>query len=156
MPSIPKRYSQTKALLAITRASFKAIFSNPSAIIFSILFPIIFVMIFGAFGNGGGPSYRIAIAPGCDTSNLLFRAIRDNRQVRIVSYSDTLLRNKDLIKGNLTGIISVKDAINQYNGSNWVAKGLFLNCENSLSNPVLVELSKYLKLSFKLFNMFES
>lgn len=47
-------YSQTKALWAITRASFKAIFANPSAIIFSILFPIIFILIFGAFGNGGG------------------------------------------------------------------------------------------------------
>jgi len=43
-------YSQTKALWAITRASFKAIFANPSAIIFSILFPIIFILIFGAFG----------------------------------------------------------------------------------------------------------
>ena len=100
-------YSQSKALWAITRASFKAIFANPSAIIFSILFPIIFVMIFGAFGNGGGPNYRIAISSGTDTSSAIFKAIKNNPQVRIVEYSDTAARNKDLIKGRLTGILSV-------------------------------------------------
>ena len=68
-------YSQSRALWAITRASFKAIFAHPSAIIFSILFPIIFVLIFGAFGRGGAPVYRIAIAEGCDTANVFFQKI---------------------------------------------------------------------------------
>ena len=67
--SLPKQpYSQSKALWAITRASFKAIFANPSAIIFSILFPIIFTLIFGAFGSNNGVSYRIALTPGSDTT----------------------------------------------------------------------------------------
>jgi ABC-2 type transport system permease protein len=108
MKSIPQRYSQTRALGAITKASFKAIFANPSAIIFSILFPIIFIMIFGAFGNGGAPSYRVALAPGCDTTNAFFLSIKNDPQVRVVSYTDTILRNKDLIKGRLTGILFIK------------------------------------------------
>jgi ABC-2 type transport system permease protein len=107
MQPTAQHYSQSRALGAITKASFKAIFSNPSAIIFSILFPIIFIMIFGAFGNGGPPIYRVALAPGCDTANDLFRAISKNPQVRIAKYTDTALRNKDLIKGRLTGILSV-------------------------------------------------
>ena len=104
---MPQRYSQSRALWAITRASFKAIFANPSAIIFSILFPIIFIMIFGAFGNGGAPSYRVALAPGSDTTGPLYQAIKSHPQIRLVNYTDTVLRNKDLNKGKLTGILSI-------------------------------------------------
>jgi ABC-2 type transport system permease protein len=103
-----KSYSQSRALWAITRASFRAIFSNPSAIIFSILFPIIFVLIFGSFGSGGAPSYRIALAADCDTNNIFFMAIRNHPQVRIINYADSTVRNKDLIKGRLTGVLSIK------------------------------------------------
>jgi ABC-2 type transport system permease protein len=81
-------YSQSRALWAITRASFKAIFGNPSAIIFSILFPIIFVLIFGAFGSGGGVTYRLALDKGCDTTNVLYQSLKNNPSIQIISYSD--------------------------------------------------------------------
>ena len=100
-------YSQSRALGAITRASFKAIFANPSAIIFSILFPIIFVMIFGAFGNGGGVSYRITLAPGSDTTEGFYTGLKNVPGVRIVEYADTVARNKDLVRGRLTAILSI-------------------------------------------------
>src|SRR5882724_781163 len=100
-------YSQNSALWAITRASFKAIFSNPSAIVFSILFPIIFILIFGAFGSGGGVSYRIAVEPGSDTSNAFFFGLKMNPQIRIISYKDTASMNKDLNTGRLTAIIHI-------------------------------------------------
>ena len=41
-------YSQSRAMLAIIKASFQAILANPSALVFSIAFPILFVLIFGA------------------------------------------------------------------------------------------------------------
>jgi ABC-2 type transport system permease protein len=106
---MPTPYSQSKALWAITRASFKAIFNQPTAIVFSLLFPIIFILIFGAFGNGGGPSYRIALEPGTDTSNVFFAALKMNPQIRIVQYPDTVKMNKDLSKGRLTAVITIKE-----------------------------------------------
>ena len=105
---MPKSYSQSRALWAITRASFKAIFSNPSAIVFSILFPIIFIMIFGAFGEGGPVRHRIALAPDCDTNNVLFDSLRKNAFVRIIRYSDTAALQKDFARGNLAGLIKIK------------------------------------------------
>jgi ABC-2 type transport system permease protein len=102
-------YSQSTALWAIVRASFKAIFAHPSAIVFSILFPIIFVMIFGAFGSDRAPIYRVAVSPGCDTNNTFFRNFRNNFQVRVVDYTDTIQRNKDLQKGRLSGLLCVKE-----------------------------------------------
>lgn len=105
---MPKPYSQSRALWAITRASFKAIFAHPSAIIFSILFPVIFVLIFGAFGSGGGVSYRVALSPGCDTGNRFFQHLKENPMIRIVDYPDSNSLNQDLIKGRLTAILDVQ------------------------------------------------
>ncbi len=101
-------YSQARALWAITKASFKAIFSNPSAIIFSILFPIIFVLIFGSFGNGGGAVYRVALAPGSDTTSEFYQGLKNTPVIRIVNYTDTFARNEDLVKGKLTAIVTIE------------------------------------------------
>ncbi len=104
---MPQSYSQSRALWAITRASFKAIFNQPTAIVFSLLFPIIFIMIFGAFGSGGGVSYKIALEPGCDTANVFYSALKNNPQIRIIKYPDTAVMNKELGKGRLTAVINI-------------------------------------------------
>lgn len=103
-----KPYSQSKALWAITNASFKAIFNQPTAVFFSLLFPIIFIMIFGAFGRGGGVSYRIALEPGADTANGFFTGLKMNPQIRINSYPDTASMNKDLEKGRITAVLDIQ------------------------------------------------
>lgn len=105
----PQPYSQSRALWAITKASFKAIFGNPSAIIFSILFPIIFVLIFGSFGSGGQPVYRIAMEKGSDTSSRFYQQLRSLKAIRVVSYPDSMALNKDLVKGKLTAIVDIKE-----------------------------------------------
>lgn len=105
---MPKSYSQSKALWAITRASFKAIFNQPTAIVFSLLFPIIFILIFGAFGSGGGVSYRVGLEQGTDTTNNFFVALKSNPQIRIMHYADTVTMNNELSKGRLTAIIDIK------------------------------------------------
>src|ERR1043165_7525499 len=105
---MPPAYSQSRALWAITKASFRAIFKQPMAIVFSLLFPIIFIMIFGAFGNGGFSSHRISLAPGCDTTNILFDSIRTNPYIRIIRYTDTAKMRKDLERGRLVAVINIK------------------------------------------------
>ena len=111
MKSEKKPYSQSRALWAITRASFKAIFANPSAIIFSILFPIIFTLIFGAFGNSGGVSYKIALTPGSDTTQGFYTGLMKIPGVKIIQYTDTVLRNQELNKGRLTAILDIQNQI---------------------------------------------
>ena len=151
MQSTPPRYSQSRALGAITKASFKAIFANPSAIIFSILFPIIFIMIFGSFGNGGAPTYRVALEPGCDTANNLFRAIKNNPQVHMVNYTDTTLRNKDLIKGRLTGILSLRAVPDSSNSLRYIIN---VKTTTASSNTIgaFMQVLDYIKLKYELKN----
>ena len=106
-PYMSQPYSQSRALWAITRASFKAIFANPSAIIFSILFPGILVLIFGAFGSGGGPSYRIALDKNSDTASMMYQSLLHNKSIQIIHiHSEDSLR-RELIKGKLTAIVKI-------------------------------------------------
>jgi ABC-2 type transport system permease protein len=103
-----KPYSQAKALWAITWASFKAIFDQPISIVFSLLFPIIFILIFGAFGNSGVPTQRIAVRPGTDTVNAIFDSLKANKYIKLARYDDTTQMRDELAKGKLTGILFIR------------------------------------------------
>ena len=109
-----KTYSQIKALGAITKASFLATLKNPQAIVFSLIFPLVFVFIFGAFGGGGLGKFKLAVSPSCDTNNLLFKALAKQPFINFIRYSDTALMRSDLEKGRLIGVIEVKEIPNLY------------------------------------------
>lgn len=108
-----QKYSQFKAFLAILKASFRSILSNPSALVFSFLFPIIFIFIFGSFGNGNGVNYHIAISDYSDTANELYDSIRANSLLTVVKFkkadgtTDTAARRVALEKNNISAIISI-------------------------------------------------
>lgn len=102
------KYSQAKAMFAITKASLRAMLRSPSTIIFSVLFPFIFILIFGFIGNSGGvPVYKIAIDKDCDTTNALFDSIRTSNRFKIVSFKDTVELRSNLVKGRLAGVLKI-------------------------------------------------
>ncbi|MEO7924422.1 MAG: ABC transporter permease [Chitinophagaceae bacterium] len=145
---MPQRYSQSRALWAITRASFKAIFAHPSAIIFSILFPIIFTLIFGAFGSGGQNVYRIAIEKGSDTTNAFYQTLKGINAIRIISYPDTIALNKDLLKGRLTAILEIKEQKDSSGRSSFVIN---TNTTTASSNTIgaFRQMLDFLKLVYE-------
>ncbi|MBZ4190714.1 ABC transporter permease [Niabella beijingensis] len=104
------KYSQSKALWAITKASFKAIFSQPSSIFFSLLFPIVFILIFGAFTDKPPAIRKVAIDPAGDTTGVLYDSLVKSGLINIVRYEDTLQRNEDLAKGKLDAVLLIKKA----------------------------------------------
>ena len=102
-------YSQSRALWAIIKASYRAIFAQPTSIVFSLLFPIIFIMIFGAFGNGGGTSYKVSFEPGTDTTGQFYSALKKNPALVINKFADSVVMNDELEKGRLTAVIGLKE-----------------------------------------------
>jgi ABC-2 type transport system permease protein len=101
-------YSQFKAMLAITKASLTAIFRSPSAVVFSFVFPFVFILVFGFVGNGGIKStYKVALGPGCDTSNELYRQLVDSDGVKIVQYGSQDSLKRDLQKGRIAGVVTI-------------------------------------------------
>lgn len=104
-----QQYSQVKAMLAISRASLKAQFRSPSAVLFSFGFPFIFILIFGFIGdNAGVPVYKIALETNCDTANVLFRTIAASDRIRIVPFNNEKELRDNLVKGKITGIFNMK------------------------------------------------
>lgn len=103
-----KAYSQSKALGAITKASFLANLKNPQSLVFSLVFPLVFVFIFGAFGGGGLTKFKLALAPNCDTANVLFQTLNKQPFISFQYYTDTALMRSDLEKGKLVGVIDIE------------------------------------------------
>jgi ABC-2 type transport system permease protein len=104
---MPKTYSQLTAMLAITRASLRAIFRSPSAVIFSFAFPLIFILVFGFIGGGGGMSVRVGFDKNTDTTSDLYHAIATMNGIKITNGDEQTLRN-DLEKGRLSAIIQIR------------------------------------------------
>lgn len=102
------RYNQSRALGAITKASFLASLKNPQSFIFSLLFPLVFVFIFGAFSGNNLTRFNLALSPTCDTTNILYKTITSQPFIVIKTFPDTIEMRKELEKGKLAGILDIE------------------------------------------------
>lgn len=98
-----KSYSQVKAMLAITRASLRSIFRNPSTVAFSFAFPLFFIIVFGFIG-GGKVSVKVGVAPGSDTTSQIYKMVSSRPEVHLVHEPLAAMRD-ELEKGKLDGIL---------------------------------------------------
>jgi len=102
-----KPYSNTKATLALAKASFRSIMRSPSAVVFTLAFPLIFILVFGFLG-GGGVKVDVAIAPGSDLKNPVIRALDQVSVIRLVRNKEAAEIKTALEKGNYDAVINVQ------------------------------------------------
>lgn len=96
-------------MLAITKASLRALFRSPSSVIFGFAFPLIFILVFGFIGNSGGvKNYRVALNANADTANALYAALKNTPGVHIIRYQDTSKLREDMSLGDMVGIINIQ------------------------------------------------
>lgn len=112
-------YSNFQAGRALVKASLQAILRSPSAVIFGLAFPLIFILVFGLLGSrGGGFSTRLAVAPGSDTTNWIFAALRNVEGIKWNSYATPAEEQEALKKGGIAAILDIQKqpqgAIPQY------------------------------------------
>jgi len=94
-------------MLAITKGSLRAIFRSPSAVIFSFVFPLIFIIVFGFIG-GGGFTVRIALANLADTNKILMQnGLLKNPAIRLVKGLSPAEARSEVAKGNIAAIIKI-------------------------------------------------
>src|SRR6188474_189593 len=77
-----KKYSQIKAMLAISRASLTSIRRNPSSIVFSIIFPLVFIVVFGFIG-GNSFNVEVGVTKGTDINNPVYEKIKSINTVKL-------------------------------------------------------------------------
>ncbi len=103
----PKPYSNTKATLAIAKASFRSILRSPSAVVFTLAFPLIFIIVFANIG-GGGVTVDIGVAKTCDTLSPVYQALENVKVVHLVKDQSTEEMNMNLSKGSIDAIINIQ------------------------------------------------
>jgi len=102
-----KQYSQARATWAITVASLKSMFRSPQSVFFSIFFPVILIVIFGALSGGGSFSTDIAFDKNSDTTSLVYLKLKNNPALNEkIASQDSLLEM--VKKGQITAMISVQ------------------------------------------------
>jgi ABC-2 type transport system permease protein len=102
-----KPYSNINATLALAKASFRSIMRSPSAVVFTLAFPLIFILVFGFLG-GGGIKVDLAISPGSDVQNPVIQALEKVSVVHLVKGKDTAEIREALEKGNYAAVIDVQ------------------------------------------------
>ncbi len=93
-------------MLAITKASLRGIFRSPSAVAFSLGFPLIFILVFGFIG-GGGTSVQIALKNPADSANFFLRALLHSQIIRLAKEKDSIATRQDLEKGRIAAVLAV-------------------------------------------------
>jgi ABC-2 type transport system permease protein len=93
-------------MLAITRASFRALLRSPSAIVFSILFPLIFILVFGFIGGGSRMTFKVGFDPASDTTTLVYKVLRDSVGLMVVNKPIDQMES-ELERGRITAILKV-------------------------------------------------
>ncbi|OAQ39579.1 ABC transporter permease [Pedobacter psychrophilus] len=101
-----KKYSHIKSTIAIARASFKSILRSPSAVVFSLLFPLIFIVVFGFIG-GGGITVDVGLDNKSDTINPIYKTLNQIKVVHFVVEDDKTM-NQDLEKGRIDAVINIQ------------------------------------------------
>jgi ABC-2 type transport system permease protein len=107
MKHMSKPYNNTKATLALAKASFRSIMRSPSAVVFTLAFPLIFILVFGFLG-GGGIKVDVAVAPGSDLENPVINALEHNSIVHLMTDKDSIEIRTGLQKGNIDAVINVQ------------------------------------------------
>ena len=100
------RYSQTTAMFAIAKASLISILRSPSAVVFSLLFPLVFIVVFGFVGSGS-VKVKVALLPGSGADNKVMESLRQLHVVKWVEGLDEVEINKRLKGGQVDAALKV-------------------------------------------------
>src|ERR1700756_1830301 len=102
-----KKYNNTKATIAIAKASFRSIIRSPSAVVFSLAFPLIFIVVFANIG-GGGINMDVGVAKTCDTTNGVYQALKNYKMIHLITTQSPADMASNLSKGNIDAIINIQ------------------------------------------------
>ncbi len=101
-------YSQFKAFGAITKAAFRSIAKSPSSVVFTIAFPLIFILVFGFLGGGGVKAVKVTLAPGADTTNALYTTLQHIERVKVLSPAPDKTLEQRLSKGEIDAVLDIR------------------------------------------------
>jgi ABC-2 type transport system permease protein len=101
-------YNQLNAMFAIARASLRSILKSPSAVVFTLAFPLIFIVVFGFIGRGA-MHLDLGVTKNSLQNNAVYQALaHDSSFVSLIAETDSAAMYEALRKGNLDAIVSIR------------------------------------------------
>lgn len=102
-----KNYSNTRATFAIAKASFRSIIRSPSAVVFSLAFPLIFITVFANIGESA-VAVDVGVAKSCDTSNMVYRILKTVKVLHLVTNETDAELAEKFKKANVDVILDIR------------------------------------------------
>lgn len=99
--------NQIRAAIIISKYSLLAMLRSPTSIVFSLLFPIIFITVFGSILGDQTPEMKVAIANSSDTSGLAFHLIKQIPSIKLQKNLSPAQQMQDLEKGRIVAILNI-------------------------------------------------
>lgn len=93
--------------LSIAKASLRAMLRSPSAVIFTIAFPLVFIIVFGFIG-GGGVRVDVALRGNSDTLNPVFLGLEHVDVINLIRAKDDATIERELQKGNIDAVVDIQ------------------------------------------------
>lgn len=103
-------YSQFTAFAAVTKAALRSIAKSPSSVVFTIAFPLVFILVFGFLGGGSAYSIKAGIAPDADTLNPVYMGLTQVDMVRLSPVKDGKQLQEELRKGNISVLLHINES----------------------------------------------
>ncbi|WP_295674271.1 ABC transporter permease [uncultured Mucilaginibacter sp.] len=102
------KYNNTKATLAIAKASFRSIIRSPSAVVFSLAFPLIFIVVFANIG-GSAVKVDVGVSKSCDTLNPVYQVLKNAKVVNLITNQSEKDMASNLSKGrDMDAVINIQ------------------------------------------------
>ncbi|MDI9319151.1 MAG: ABC transporter permease [Phycisphaerales bacterium] len=101
-------YNNFRALKALTKASLQSITKSPSAVVFSIAFPLVFIIAFGFLGGSKGFSVKLAKSAHCDTNNALYKVLEQNPAIKWVNISGEDALQKAIKNAEIAAVLDIQ------------------------------------------------
>ncbi len=103
-----KHYSNIRATLAIAQASFRSIIRSPSSVVFTLLFPLIFILVFGFISGGGVISVDVGLAKTNDTINPVYQGLKRVGVIHLIHTQTEQEMKTNLQKGTIDAIMDIQ------------------------------------------------
>src|SRR5688572_16425959 len=102
-----KKYNQFTAMLAVTKASFRSITRSPSAVVFTLLFPLIFILVFGFLENSG-VQLDLGIHSASDKKNEVYQTLSNTPGIHLIDNESDENLYHDLEKGRIDAVLNIR------------------------------------------------
>jgi ABC-2 type transport system permease protein len=95
-------------MLAITKGSLRGIMRSPSSVVFSLGFPLVFILVFGFIGNSK-VSVKVGVDRATDINTPLYQGLTRTGALNLVTDDPAADMEEDLKKGRLVAILSIRE-----------------------------------------------